>query len=198
MISAILLAAGLSSRMGRPKALLPLPAGGTFLSHLLNTLQAAEVDDVVVVIGHQGDAVASSLSDGKLPARMAVNRAYRSGQLSSVIIGLNAVDRPEVDAILLALVDVPLVSAQTVRMVMDRYRTTHAPVVRPVHGGRHGHPVLIDRSLFGALRALDAETGMKPLVRANASEAGDVEVDDEGAFADIDTPEDYQRLFRPT
>jgi CTP:molybdopterin cytidylyltransferase MocA len=195
MIAAIVLAAGFSSRMGRPKALLPLPAGGTFLSHLLTTLESAAVEDLVVVVGHQGTKVAAAVSEATPSARVVVNERYASGQLSSVIAGLDVVDRPDVDAILLTLVDVPLVSARTVRLVMERYRITHAPVVRPVQGARHGHPVLIDRSLFGALRALDPATGMKPLVRANVSPSGDVNVDDEGAFVDIDTPEDYQRLL---
>ena len=104
------------------------------------------------------------------------------------------VDRPGVAAALITLVDVPLVAASTVRAVVDCYRRTHAPVVRPVRGTRHGHPVLLDRSLFEAIRAADPRTGAKEVVRAHASPAGDVEVDDEGAFADFDTPEDYERF----
>jgi molybdenum cofactor cytidylyltransferase len=97
-------------------------------------------------------------------------------------------------ATLVTLVDVPLVAASTVRAVVDRYRRTQAPIVRPVRGTRHGHPVLIDRSLFESIRAADPNAGAKEVVRAYASPAGDVEVDDEGAFADIDTPEDYEQF----
>ena len=88
-------------------------------------------------------------------------------------------------------VDVPLVSAATVRAVIECYRRTRAPVVRPTSGARHGHPLLIARSLFDALRAADPSAGAKPLVRAHASPAGDLEVADEGAFTDIDTEGDY-------
>jgi molybdenum cofactor cytidylyltransferase len=91
------------------------------------------------------------------------------------------------------LVDVPFVAVSTVRAVVDRYRQTHAPIVRPVSGARHGHPVLIDRSLFAAIRAAEPSVGAKEIVRAHASSAGDVEVEDEGAFADIDTPDQYDR-----
>ena len=70
-----------------------------------------------------------------------------------------------------------------------------APIVRPVRGEEHGHPVLIDRSLFGALRAADPSTGAKPIVREHVSPAGDVVVDDDGAFIDIDTPEEYARVL---
>ena len=75
---------------------------------------------------------------------------------------------------------------------MARYRQTHAPVVRPVSGDRHGHPVLIDRSLFPRLRTADPASGAKPVIRAHVSAAGDVAVDDEGAFLDIDTPAEYE------
>ena len=66
--------------------------------------------------------------------------------------------------------------------------------MRPTSGARHGHPLLIDRSLFDAIRHADPAAGAKPIIRANASAAGDVVVDDDGAFADADTPEDYERL----
>src|SRR5436190_1622403 len=88
------------------------------------------------------------------------------------------VDRPGVVAVLMTLVDVPLVNAATVRAVIDRYHQTHAPIVRPVQGDQHGHPVLIDRKLFDAFRHADPATGAKPIIRANVSLAGDVVVDD--------------------
>src|SRR5216683_1714749 len=93
------------------------------------------------------------------------------------------------------VVDVPLVSASTVRAVVEQYRRTHAPVVRPTSGTRHGHPLLIDRSLFAALRAADPSAGAKPLVRTHASPAGDLAVADEGAFTDIDTEGDYLKTM---
>ena len=96
---------------------------------------------------------------------------------------------------LLTLVDTPFVSAETVRAVVQRYRTVHAPIVRPVRGAEHGHPVLIHRTLFDALRAADPVSGMKPIVRAHVSAAGDLPVEDEGAFLDIDTPGDYARAM---
>src|SRR4029078_1280621 len=88
-----------------------------------------------------------------------------------------------------------LVSPATVRAVIDSYRRTRAPIVRPTAGDRHGHPLLIDRSIFGALRAAAPSTGAKPIVRAHATAAGDIAIDDEGAFIDVDTEEDYQRTI---
>ena len=194
MIPVIVLAAGKSSRMGRPKATLPLDGGDTFLTRIVRTFTAASVEDVVVVVGHDADAIASSFANVDLAARFVENADYEQGQLSSLIAGLRVVDRPGVVAVLLTLVDVPLVSEATVRAVVQRYRETGAPIVRPVRGNEHGHPVLIDRMLFDAIRHADPEVGAKSIIRANVSAAGDVAVDDPGAFVDADTPEEYARL----
>jgi molybdenum cofactor cytidylyltransferase len=129
-----------------------------------------------------------------LPARVIRNAAYEQGQYSSVIAGLDAIDRAEVDGMLLALVDAPLFSTDTVRAIVARFAETGASVVRAVRGSEHGHPVLIARALFEPLRRSDPSRGAKPIVRAHASERGDVTVDDPGAFVDVDTPEDYARL----
>jgi molybdenum cofactor cytidylyltransferase len=195
MIPTIVLAAGRSSRMGRPKALLPLADGRTFLERIVSTFLEAHVDDIVVVLGHEPEPIVASLERTNLRVRYIINRDYDHGQLSSVLAGLNVVDRPGVAAALITLVDVPLVSVTTIRTVIDRYQETHASVVRPTEGERHGHPLLIDRSLFGALRTADPATGIKPVIRAHASERGDVPVAEEGPFIDIDTEDDYRNLI---
>lgn len=194
MIPAIVLAAGRSSRMGRAKATLPLGGGDTFLTRIVRTFLDAGVDDVIVVVGHEADVVAASCAASGLPVRFVMNREYDRGQLSSLVAGIGMADRPGVAAVLVTLVDVPLVSVSTVRAVVERYLRTRAPVVRPTSGARHGHPLLIDRALFGELRAADFTEGAKPIVRAHATAAGDFEVADEGAFTDIDTVEDYRRV----
>jgi len=180
--------------MGRAKASLPLSGDDTFLTRIVRTFQRAAIDDIVVVVGHDKDSIIRQFDAGPLTARFVENPKYEDGQLSSLVAGLEVVDRPGVTAVLVTLVDAPLVAASTVRAVLDRYRTTRAPIVRPVSGPRHGHPVLIDRSLFDEIRRANPAEGVKPVVRAHASPAGDVEIDDEGAFGDIDTPEEYERI----
>ena len=182
--------------MGRAKATLPLDNSDTFLTRIVRTFTAAGVEDVVVVVGHEADAIVESFATVDVVARFVENTGYEQGQLSSLIAGLRVVDRPGVVAVLVTLVDVPLVSEATVRAVVERYRETHALVVRPVRGDEHGHPVLIDRSLFDALRHADPAIGAKAIIRANVSAAGDVIVDDPGAFVDADTPHDYERLLQ--
>jgi molybdenum cofactor cytidylyltransferase len=195
VIPAIVLAAGQSTRMGRPKALLPLEAGETFVTHIVSTFRAAGVEEILIVVGHDAQTVIDAVERTGAVARFVVNPDYEAGQLTSLLAGLRVIDRPGVVAALVTLVDAPRVEPATVRAVLDRYRHTRAPIVRPVNGARHGHPVLIDRSLFGELRSADPARGAKAVVRAHASAAGDVEVEDEGAFADIDTPADYDALL---
>jgi molybdenum cofactor cytidylyltransferase len=197
MVPAIVLAAGRSSRMGRPKALLPI-GGDTFLFRVLETLQRAGADDLLVVLGHEAQAIAASLAERSLPVRCIENADYERGQLSSLQAGLLAADRPGVRGVLVMLVDVPLVSHDTVREVLESYRRhPGAAIVRPAAAGRHGHPVVFDRSLFDALRAADPAVGAKPVVRAHLDRTIDVPIVDEGAFLDIDTPEDYERVIGP-
>src|SRR3954462_12081875 len=150
VIPAIVLAAGRSSRMGRAKATLPAGDGHTFLARIVRTFLDAGISDVIVVVGHEAESIARSFSESGLPARFVVNDRYDEGQLSSLLAGLSLIDRPRVAAGLGTPVDVPLVSGATVRAVVDADSRTHAPIVRPTSGERHGHPLLIDRSLFGA------------------------------------------------
>jgi len=195
-ISAVILAAGKSTRMGRSKALLAIGTVETFLTRLIATFHAAGIDDVVVVAGHEASAIAAAVERDGARARVVVNEEYEAGQLTSVLAGLRAVESPRVVAALVTPVDVPLIAASTVRALVDRYRETRAPIVRPVRAERHGHPVLIAAALFEQLRALDPSQGANAVVRAHASADGDVVVDDEGAFSDVDTPAAYESLLR--
>jgi molybdenum cofactor cytidylyltransferase len=194
VISAIVLAAGKSTRMGRAKANLPLGTNDTFLSRIVHTFRAADVEDVLIVVGHDADQILDAFARTGARARFVTNPQYEDGQLSSFICGLNAVDQPDVEATLMTLVDVPLVTPRTVRAVIERWLDTRAPIVRPVSGAEHGHPILIARSLFDAIRHSDPAIGAKAVIRAYASAAGDVDVDDPGAFLDFDTDADYRHL----
>lgn len=196
MIPAVILAAGASTRMGRPKALLPISREGeTFLARVLHTMADAGSDDLVVVVGAHADGVAEAV--GRLPilARVVENRAFARGQLSSLVAGLDLVDRPGVRAVVVMPVDMPLVSAATVRAVIAGYEHASPLVARPTQGGRHGHPVIFDRRLFQELRAADFSQGARPIIAAHLDRVLDVRVDDPGAFEDIDTPEDYERYI---
>jgi molybdenum cofactor cytidylyltransferase len=191
MTPAIVLAAGASTRMGRPKAL--LEAGDrTFIRTILHALRDAGVPEAVVVV-RAGQPLVIQEIEASGFGRALVNPRADEGQLSSLVTGLDAIDRPGVEAALVTLVDVPLIGAAAIHALLARAATSGAPILRAVHGGRHGHPVIFTRRLFDALRAADPRVGAKAVVRAAGVE--DVEVDDAGVVEDVDTPADYARLF---
>ena len=197
VVRAIVLAAGASSRMGRPKAGLPLThATDTFLSRLLRTLAAAGIPDIVVVTGAAPDAVRVAANRVRLPVRFTHNADWQAGQLSSLLAGLRAGDAGCLEAALIALVDAPLLSPATVRQVVRAWRTTRAPIVRPARGEVHGHPVIFDRALFDELRGADLRVGAKEVVRRHAGDILNIAVADPGAFVDIDTEQEYQDALR--
>jgi molybdenum cofactor cytidylyltransferase len=197
MIPGIVLAGGRSSRMGRPKALLPIGSSGdTFFDRVTRTLLDAGIHDVVVVVGADAAAIRAGVTP-RSHVRIVDNPDYERGQLTSLLAGLHAIDAAGTTAALVTLIDVPLVSVVTVRALIAAQRERGAPIVRPVSNGRHGHPVIFGRELFEELRRASPAQGAKPVVRAHAEQMIEVPIDDEGAFTDIDTREDYERFIGP-
>ncbi len=198
VIAGIVLAGGKSSRMGRPKALLPIGSSGdTFFDRVTSTLLDAGIEDVIVVVGANAEAIRAA-SRPRPGVRIVDNPHHDQGQLTSLLAGLRVIDAARTTAALMTLIDVPLVGGSTVRALIAAQREHGAPVVRPVSNGRHGHPVIFGRELFVELQRADPAHGAKPVVRAHAADMIEVPVDDEGAFTDIDTREDYDRFIGPT
>jgi molybdenum cofactor cytidylyltransferase len=196
VIRGIVLAAGASSRMGRPKAGLPLgPAGDTALSRLVRTLLAGGLPDVAVVAGAHVAAVWAAMPPRERRARLVEHPGWQTGQLSSLLAGLAAVDDPQLEAVMMTLVDVPMVRAETVREVVAAWRRTRAPIVRPADGARHGHPVIFDRAVFADLRAADPAVGAKAVFARHRAAILDVPINDPWAYQDFDTPEDYDKVL---
>ena len=181
--------------MGRPKALLPIgSAGETFFDRVTRTLLAAGIEDIVVVVGADADAIRAGARTAA-GVRIIDNPDHARGQITSLLAGLRACDTSRASAVLVTLIDVPLVSPATVRSLINAHQASHAPVVRPISKGRHGHPVIFGRALFDELERADPSQGAKPVVRAHKAEMVEVPIDDEGAFTDIDTREDYERFI---
>ena len=198
MLTGIILAAGNSTRMGTPKALLSDPEGRVFVARIVRTWHAAGVRELAVVTGRDHDAIAAALvSDAPEPSPLIVQNPDPSrGQLSSLLVGLDAVVRASTEGVLMTLVDVPLASVSTVSAVIEAWRRVRAPIVRPAIGERHGHPVIFDRVLFEELRRAPLHEGAKTVMRAHAREIVNVPVSDEGCVVDIDTPLDYERYLQ--
>jgi CTP:molybdopterin cytidylyltransferase MocA len=195
MIRGIVLAAGASLRMGRAKAALPLgQTGETIVARVIRTLLEGGVPDVTVVAGAHIDAIAKAMPAHEPRARVVEHAGWEQGQLTSLLAGLAAIDDPLLEGALVTLVDVPLVRPSTVAAVIAEWRRTRAPIVRPANGERHGHPVVFDASVFQDLRDADPSVGAKAVFAKHRLRIVNVEVNDPGAFEDIDTPEQYDDL----
>ncbi len=197
MIPGIVLAAGRSVRMGRSKALLPCGAEGLTFVHCAAAALCGGGAEEALIVGRPEDEALRAVVDAlPLRARYVENPAADSGQLSSVLAGLAAADRPGVSAVIVVPVDAPLIRADTVAALVARFRAGGGPIVRAVLGGRHGHPVLFGRQVFEALRHADPSVGARGVLHAHPHWVLDVEVDDPGVLGDVDTPADYDGLPR--
>lgn len=191
MIEAIVLAAGESKRMGKPKPLLRF-GDRTFLEQIVAVLQNSSVDGITVVLGAQASRIAEAIDPAD--AAMVVNKDYRSGQLSSLIAGLKHVPR-ETEAILLCLADHPFITTEIVDQVVNEFRRTNPGIVVPTFDHRRGHPTLFSRSMFEELMAAPEGHGACHVVHVNEDKVREVAVSDGTILAGINTPDDYRSRF---
>lgn len=191
MISAIVLAAGESRRMGDFKQVLRL-RDKTFVEHCVDNLLASRVDEVIVVTGFRELAVRQAI--GSRPVKFAHNREYRSGMASSIKRGVEALFEGA-RACVLSLVDQPQIGAEVINRVIESYQAAPTKIVIPTYEGRNGHPILLDLSLKEAILAMDPEKGLRNVIRAHSNEILRVEVSDPAVLEDCDSPDDYKRIL---
>lgn len=189
-VGAVILAAGLSSRMQalvQHKALLPWAGGKTVIEHIIDQLLLARVQYITVVTGHQSKEV-GALAE-KRGASVVYNSNYRNGEmLSSLKIGLKA--QPEhTTAALMVLVDQPRIQPKIVGQVMMAYAEGKGDLVVPSYQMRRGHPILIDRRYWGEILALPDDATPRDVINAHAVTY--VNVDNDSILRDVDTPADY-------
>jgi CTP:molybdopterin cytidylyltransferase MocA len=197
MLLGLVLAGGASTRMGSPKALLNDDRGEPFVVRVSASMIAAGLERLVIVSGREHESIVAALDARHLPSAPKVvrNPDPSRGQLSSLWVGMDEIVA-DTEALVVTLVDVPLVRPSTIRSVIEAWRRTRAPIVRPAVGVRRGHPVVFDRSVFDELRQAPLEQGARVVVRAHADRILDLPVDDPGCIVDIDTPADYDALLR--
>ena len=187
-VSAILTAAGESTRMGRPKPLLPW-RGVTLLESQIASLTDAGVAQIVVVLGHQADAV-MPFAKGPL-VRSVVNPDYRQGKATSIKAGLRAIDA-DAEAILLLAVDQPRTEA-IVSRVLRAHLDGDALITSPRFQGHGGHPLVFSASLKSELERISEDRqGIREVFRAHRGQVLEVEFDDPLVRLDINTPEEYE------
>jgi molybdenum cofactor cytidylyltransferase len=196
MIVAVVLSAGESSRMGSPKALLPI-SGVPFIEEIVRALKGTKIDRIIVVLGHHAEEIQKMIAH--LPVTFVVNRDYAKGQLSSLIVAIRSLaaekTTEKVDGVLVHLVDHPFISPALVDHMIDRFYETKKLIVIPRYGGRRGHPVIFSSRLFPELLATSLDQGAKSVVHAHRDETLEIETDFAGVTIDIDTPEEYRQYL---
>ena len=206
MISAIVLAAGLSERMGRPKPLLPF-GKYTAIEHVAFRLFKTGVYEIVVITGHEGRTVADAL-DG-LPVRVVHNIGYiQGGMLSSVKTGIRAVslgevqnrkdaeqNRPKIEAALICLADQPGLDRGVVKRLIEIFKGGERErILVPSYKKHAGHPILVPASFWPRILALPPEGSLRDVMRGDdGNPVKYVTVETDSILRDMNTPEDYER-----
>jgi len=188
-VGAVVLAAGMSRRMGQPKVLLPWAGQRAIIDHILEQLMLARVDPIVVVTGHRHTEVAARAAALGVPA--VFNPHYAEGEmLSSLKAGLAALP-PHAAAALVVLGDQPRIQPRVIGQVLMAYAEGQGAIVAPSYQMRRGHPLLIDRRFWPEILALPPDGSLRALLAAYADEIGYVTVDTDSVLHDVDTPDDY-------
>jgi molybdenum cofactor cytidylyltransferase len=192
VLAAVILAAGESSRMGSPKALLAYQ-GRTFLERLVEGTHHPKVGLLRIVLGAHAEEVRGKL---KLdPVTVVINSDWRRGQLSSIQAALRSLPSGITDGMLLCLVDHPLISTALVGELIEKFYATGKPIVVPTHSGKRGHPVIFSSKLFPELLAAPLETGARAVVWAHAAEVLEVPTIEEGVVLNLNDPEALRRAL---
>ena len=191
MINAIILAAGQSKRMGKPKPLLRFN-DQTFLEQIISVLKHSDVDRITVVLGAEADTIRKSVD--LTGTNIVINLDYQRGQLSSLTAGIEQTPL-ETEAILVCLVDNPFITEEVVSKIIRKFRETNNPIIVPVFNKRRGHPTLFSRSLFNELLNAPEEQGARYVLYSNEEKILELEVSEHGILIGIDTPKDYKLYF---
>lgn len=218
MLAVVILAAGESRRMGRPKALIPFPEHvfsashsarheaaaanaasatapknpKTFLCHLIDVMQHQRAGILRVVVGAHAEEIRAS---AKLDAdELVLNEKWQRGQLSSLQAAIRSLPPGATDGMLVCLVDHPLISADLVSSLIDAFAREQNKIVIPTFHGKRGHPVIFPAALYSELLNAPEEIGARAVVRAHAADVLEIPVEEEGVVLNLNDPESLQRI----
>ncbi|MBN2569616.1 MAG: nucleotidyltransferase family protein [Deltaproteobacteria bacterium] len=186
-ISAIVLAAGQSKRMGRAKQLLPF-GSGTVLETVIDSLTESKVDETILVLGYRGEEIRKSLSCR--PSKTVFNQCYEEGMSTSIICGMNAADE-RADAVMIVLGDQPLISSEVIDRLAHKYRNGEKGIVVPLCKTRRGNPVIFDMKYREKLLALCGDIGGKGIIDSEIGDVMEVDIESDAIILDIDEKDDY-------
>ena len=191
-ISGILLAAGLSTRMGEPKQLLPF-GESTIVETVVDSMLGTKFDEVIVVVGHCASQIQKQLAER--PIKIVFNPDYHEGMLTSAQAGIRALK--ESDAFALMLVDQPFITSALIDRVIDAYIQTDKGIALPSYHYKRGHPVIFHRQYADDILNLGTESGgVRTLFKRYADDIHYVTVDTDRVLRDIDYRSDYERALQ--
>jgi len=188
MLTAVILAAGESKRMGSPKALL-LYHDRTFLEHLLDITHHPKICSQLIVLGAGAEAISKRV--GLKPEQTVVNPDWQNGQLSSIKTAVKSIGAKPIDGVLLCLVDHPLITSALVNELVESFYSTGKSIIVPTFHGKRGHPVIFAAKLFAELLDAPEETGARSVVWKHASEVHEVPTPEEGIALNLNDPETF-------
>ena len=187
-VAAVVLAAGMSRRMGTPKQMLRM-GDETILERTLKNVRASKVSEIVLVLGHAADEVQKTIATEGL--KVVVNPDYQQGMGTSLRFGLAAVDA---DAALIVLADQPWISSNTFNRLIECHQERKPQIIVPTYRGFRGNPVLLDRSVFHEMQALKGDVGCRAIFGDHVGNILKLPVDDPGILMDIDSHDDFEKL----
>ncbi|OGN75850.1 MAG: hypothetical protein A2X25_01515 [Chloroflexi bacterium GWB2_49_20] len=197
-IAAIILAAGLSTRMGHPKLTLPWK-DTTILGEVVSTLAAIEIPDILIVTQTAQTPLNKHIQQltSKYPARIVQNESFeREDMLTSIQYGLKAI-KPSYTSALIVLGDQPQIQEDTVRRIISAHRQSDAQIIIPSYLMRRGHPWLISQPLWSKFIQFQRPLTPRDFLDQHRTVISYIIIDNDSILQDIDTPEDYQ-AFKPT
>ena len=189
MICAVVLAAGLSRRMGVQKLLLPF-GSKTVIAHIVDQLLASTVDEVHVVVGHQAERISAELSGRAVS--IVNNPYYKSGMLSSVRCGLRNLPE-DCRAVMVVLGDQPSVTTGLVDQMLQSFATTEKNILVPLHKGKRGHPLMFSSHYRDEILTQYGDVGLRGVLHCHPDDIHELVVSDDSVLCDMDYPEDYRR-----
>lgn len=194
MISAIVLAAGESKRMGQTKLLLPWQ-GKVILQHVLNNLLNSRVDEVILVLGHEAEHILKIISVDKI--KVVFNPDYKEGMSASIRQGLMAMEE-KAEAFLIFLGDQPGINKEVVNRLIGEFNRIHPEknIVLPTVGRFKGHPVLFGIKYKKQALQLKGDVGCRQILTDHPDDILTVEMDNDAIMYDIDTAEDYREYLK--
>jgi molybdenum cofactor cytidylyltransferase len=187
MISAILLAAGESNRMGQPKQLMPFDQI-TIVERTIDNLLNSAVSETILVLGYKDEEIRKTIA-GK-PIKIAINPDYQQGMSTSIIAGLKQVDK-KARAVIIALGDQPFVNSQTITSLVEAFIANNRGILIPVYQGRRGNPIIFAIKYKSELLNLKGDVGGREIIKRHPDDVLEVAVNCEGVLLDIDTMENY-------